>query len=467
MPKLNYTAENTLAQFHASDAFVRGVRGPIGSGKSTGCCFEILHRAWKQKPFNGIKKTRCAIIRNTYGELKTTTIKTWLDWFGDFTKITYNYPIQALFTPPDYEGKSKIECELIFISMDSEKAIRHLKSLELTFAWLNEAVELNPEILKMLTGRVGRYPSQREGGRAWSGVFMDTNSCSEDNWYYDLSISQKPDEYDFYEQPPALLKTDKGFFPNPEAENIPNLRASSEDDISKGYDYYFKQLPGKPIEWVNVYILNQFGSSKPESVVYDRYSKENHCTEIFNSNNPELIWTHDFNFTPLSSAIIQRKDNKIYVIDEIILNSAVARQTALEFCERYKGYKGIVKIYGDASGHIGEKHGHPSDYIEIEKILRANNFRVNMFVPRSDPAIKDGQNSLRALIVDALGERKLFVNPKKCTYTDKGLATTRLKKGSTFQEQDSEYQHITTALRYFTAVEHPVHKGKAQAVRIQ
>lgn len=40
----------------------------------------------------------------------------------------------------------------------------------------------------------------------------------------------------------------------------------------------------------------------------------------------------------------------------------------------------------------------------------------------------------------------------------KGLSTLKLKGGSTFQEEDAEYQHITTAVRYYTAVEFPIKK---------
>jgi hypothetical protein len=195
--------------------------------------------------------------------------------------------------------------------------------------------------------------------------------------------------------------------------------------------------------------------------VYEDYSIENHTDKTFDPELGDIIWTHDQNFTPMSSAIIQKdKDDSLFVVDEIILNSAVAKQSALEFCERYKDYKKCrVLVYGDASGRIGEKHGHTSDYIEIERILRKAGFNVQMKIPNSNPAIKDGQNSLRAKICNAKEERSLFVNPSKCKYVDKGLSTVRLKKGSTFQEEDSEYQHVTSALRYFTDFEFPV-KGK-------
>src|SRR6056300_1226734 len=82
--KLNYQASPTLADFHASNAFVRGVKGPIGSGKSVGCCLEIFIRAKQQHPsIDGKRRTRWAVVRNTGPELETTTIKTWLDWFPE------------------------------------------------------------------------------------------------------------------------------------------------------------------------------------------------------------------------------------------------------------------------------------------------------------------------------------------------------------------------------------------------
>ena len=40
----DYTAERIVAQFHASEKFVRGIMGPIGSGKSVGCTIEMFSK---------------------------------------------------------------------------------------------------------------------------------------------------------------------------------------------------------------------------------------------------------------------------------------------------------------------------------------------------------------------------------------------------------------------------------------
>ncbi len=84
MRRITYIASPTLARFHASNAFVRGIKGPVGSGKSTGMSIEIMRRAQEQKPApDGRKHTRWAVVRNTYRELADKTLKTWLDWFPE------------------------------------------------------------------------------------------------------------------------------------------------------------------------------------------------------------------------------------------------------------------------------------------------------------------------------------------------------------------------------------------------
>ena len=61
---------DVLKQFMKDDTFFRGIRGPVGSGKSVGCCVEVFRRALQQeKNSEGIRRSRWAIIRNTYKEL--------------------------------------------------------------------------------------------------------------------------------------------------------------------------------------------------------------------------------------------------------------------------------------------------------------------------------------------------------------------------------------------------------------
>jgi hypothetical protein len=193
--------------------------------------------------------------------------------------------------------------------------------------------------------------------------------------------------------------------------------------------------------------------------IYEDYSKANYTLETIQPHE-QLLWYHDFNFTPMSSGIGVRRGEggkDVYLLEEIILTSAVARQSALEFVERYKDHKNKhIIIYGDPAGKAGEKHGHASDYTEMEKVLRDNGWTHTRKVKPSTVSIKDGQNAVRAKIMNAAGEVSLFVNTANAPYTHKGLATLQAKKGSTYQEEESDYQHITTAVRYFIDYEFPI-----------
>ncbi len=195
--------------------------------------------------------------------------------------------------------------------------------------------------------------------------------------------------------------------------------------------------------------------------IYDGYSEKNYTTETILPHE-QLCWMHDQNFTPLSSAIGVRRGEKgkdLYLLDEIVLTSAVSRQSAEEFVEKYKNHQNKkVLIYGDPAGKAGEKHGHKSDYNDIEDVLRANGWKFERRVKAAHPAIKDRQNAVRAKICTADGVVSLYVNPKTAEWCHKGLSTVQLQQGSTFQEdQKNQYQHITTAIGYMVDYEWPAH----------
>ncbi|MDG9855579.1 terminase family protein [Pseudomonas nitroreducens] len=203
--------------------------------------------------------------------------------------------------------------------------------------------------------------------------------------------------------------------------------------------------------------------------IYEDYSKANH-TDARIEPHEQLMWMHDQNFTPLSSAIgVRRNGNDLYLLDEIVLTSAVSKQSALEFVEKFKDHRNKhVLIYGDPAGQAGEKHGHASDYTDIEGVLRANGWAFTRKVKPSHPAIKDRQNSVRAKIKTADGSISLYVNPHTAPWSDKGLATVQLKEGSTFQEdQSNQYQHITTAIGYCVDVEWPIVKRTATVTTLR
>ncbi len=274
----DYKPSKTLARFHASKAFVRLIRGPVGSGKSTACSHEIMDIARHQKPFEGIRRTRHAIIRNTYGELKDTTVKTWLDWFPEewFGKFNRSQgEMRHIIKIQD------IECEVLFRALDHADDIRKVLSMELTSAWVNEGRETVKTIIDALGDRVGRYPPMREGGATRSGIVIDTNSPDEDHWIHEAE-KNPPEGWEFFIQPPGLLPKDGQWLGNPKAENADNLPA----------DYYKTRSAGKREDYIRVYYGNLFGYVQEGKSVWPEYADHLHGAKTdlaFTINQPVYI----------------------------------------------------------------------------------------------------------------------------------------------------------------------------------
>ena len=290
-----YKVGRTANKFHKNLNDVRGILGPIGSGKSVACCMEIARRAEAQKAnSDGIRKTRWAIVRNTYGELKSTTIKTWQHWFPDSVcPIVYDSPIRGVLRYKMEDG-AKVECEVYFISLDKPRDCAKVLSLELTGVWINEAREIDFSIVEACFSRTGRYPSKEEVELTWSGLIMDTNPPDNDHWWYKLAEEKTPSNYTFYHQPPAILydKDKNEFRPNPEAENVGNLQL--------GYNYWLRMWTGSNLAFMKIYCMGEYGYVQEGKPVYPEYQDHIHCSQgeiPFNPGIP-LILGFDFGLTP-------------------------------------------------------------------------------------------------------------------------------------------------------------------------
>ena len=88
MGNINYTAPPTCANFMESEAFIRLIAGPVGSGKTTACLFELFRRACEQAPaIDGFRYTRFAIVRQTLQQLKQTVLKEYHELAGRHSHI--------------------------------------------------------------------------------------------------------------------------------------------------------------------------------------------------------------------------------------------------------------------------------------------------------------------------------------------------------------------------------------------
>ena len=140
---LDFSTSPTVWKFLNDNAFFRGLMGPVGSGKSYACAAEVMLRAVKQpvSPKDGVRYSRVVVVRNSYPELRTTTIKTWLELFPEniFGPMRWSPPLTHHIKLPARGDAAGIDCEVIFLALDQPKDVRKLLSLELSGAWVNEA----------------------------------------------------------------------------------------------------------------------------------------------------------------------------------------------------------------------------------------------------------------------------------------------------------------------------------------
>ena len=257
-----YEASDTLRGFHADDSFIRGILGPLGSGKSHGCVMEMFFRALEIPPQqDGVRRSRSVIIRSTYRELKDTTVQTWNAVLPAQIRHWRESDMSSRITLPLPDG-TKVDAMFLFRALDRPQDVAKLLSLELTNAWINEARETPKAILDMLQGRVGRYPAKRDCPDFWFGIIMDTNPCDVTDWWYKMFELAQPDEWRMFRQPGGLTAN---------AENIENLPG--------GEQYYTRLTAAHTQDWIDIYVKGNYGFTVEGRPIYPEYNDQVHTIE--------------------------------------------------------------------------------------------------------------------------------------------------------------------------------------------
>ncbi len=342
--ELNYTVIPTFAQIHSDPRKYLFCRGPVGSGKSSGCIWHIVLNAMKQKVwYNETRFSRYAILRASYPALKSTVIKSWKNWFKDMVNIVYDVPIRGelKFMHPD--GKTLLDIELVFIALDREEDVNKLQSLELTGMHINETAEIARGIHQMSKSRINRYP-QEPGDETIRPVdpfiICDYNSVDTQHWLYKIAEEEQPPKHGFYHQPPALLivgNNDPRINPdepivdvdgnqyviNPEADNIRNVPS----------DYYQDQVYGARADWVNIMILNNYGQMQSGRPVYPEYQDPMHYSEnpLVPLKGVPLIIGMDCGLDPAAVFMQLSPTGQMLVLDELVAEDCSIHK----FCADY------------------------------------------------------------------------------------------------------------------------------------
>jgi hypothetical protein len=432
---IDYTPPPTGEKFMKSDAKMRVLMGPVGSGKSVTCSFEIVRRAAMQEPDanTGKRRSRAAIVRETARQLQDTTIKTFLDWFppgvcGRYMRTTKTY----------YFEVGDVECEIMFRALDDADDVANLNSLELTFAWFNECRDIHPEIVDAMSKRIGRFPSSKDGGPTWFGMWGDTNPPTMDTWwFYQMEhldpkdgVSPNDNGWDVFKQPSGRSVY---------AENIENLPEG----------YYDTQ--GRSEEYIRVFIDGEYGLSSAGQPVYQYFRADYHMASsrlrpIINGTRPIVVGM-DLGLTP--AAVLGQQDprGRALVYDELVsFDMGVQRfvRTMLKplLLERFSGSPILVVV--DPAGVQRAQ----TDERSAVDIIRAEGLKV---IPAKTNKVSARLNAVDDYLMRQVDGDSAFLVDPRCTQLKAAMmGGYRFDKNGKIDKTGAagRHSHVAEALQY-------------------
>ena len=426
-----------MIAFHQSDAFIRSLLGPIGSGKSVACIQELLMKTLAQEPWNGVRKTRWAIVRNTYRELEDTTMESFFEWIpkslGTYSVLKNKFTLKLKL-----EDGTRVYSEFLFRALDKPGDIKKLLSLDLTGIWVNEAREIAKSVIDMGSGRAGRYPPVREGGATWHGLIMDTNPPDNDSWFYQMNEVDKPSNSKIFHQPSG---TSDG------AENVSNLPKA----------YYENMVLGKTKEWVNVYVHGMYGFITDGRPVYPEYKDDLHAVEydIEVDPNKTLYVGIDFGLTPAAAIGQISVTGQLMIIDELCTfdMGAVSFGNLLKQKLSTKPYNECkdVEIYADPAG----EHRAQTDEDTPFRILTESGI-IAWPTYTNDFTIHREVVAVQLMKLDFAGKPAMVIGPKATMirksfaggYSYKRLQVTGEERFKDTPDKNSKYSHCGDAVQY-------------------
>lgn len=437
---VDYSPPPSLVPFLTCENFISLIAGPVGSGKSSAAVMKIAYMAKMMKAgSDGVRRSRCVVVRNTNQMLTDATIPTFTTWFPEGVAGTYARTNKVFTMRFD-----DVECEVLFRGLDDANDVRRLLSLEVSFGMLDEYREIHPDIFNALQGRVGRYPSMAKGGcikddgTPHAHVWGATNAPDMDT-FWEKYMTEPPETANIYLQPDAL---------------------SDENDWKQNLieGYYEKLAQGKTPDWVDVYIRNKFGRSLAGSAVYERsFVEDFHVAEdelfpVPASDNPIIVGI-DFGRTPC--AVFKQRDirGRVLTLSEVTsenmgIETFIREKLTPHVSRKYPGFEMVCAP--DPAGFMKQQL---NELTLVDALKKAGYKCVKP--PSNKPEYRI--SAVERLLSQQIEGQAMYLVDKSCTMLLKGFRHGyRYKKKRNGELEDkpdkNEYSHIHDANQYADSI---------------
>jgi hypothetical protein len=392
-----------------------GLVGGYGCGKTYSFCIKGIVLASQNIGYRGalLEPTFSMVAQTLIPEMKRTLEMLDIPYIHKMSP----YPMFELF----FDGGST---QILLLSAEN---YTRLAGLNLAFFGVDEMDtikrDLAHNVWRMLQSRM-REGDVRQG--------FTTSTPEGFKFLYDFFIKDGKDENGRKRRDRKIIKgrtRDNPFLPK---DFIKNLMATYPEALIKAY------LDG---EFVNL-------ESNPVYYAFNR--EDNNTKRTIDDFHPDAMLHvgQDFNIGHCASIVHIVEDGKVYAVDEII-DALNTEQVIKIIQERYP--KRSVIIYPDAAGNQSKTSASMSDIA----LLSSPSTGFKVLYNKANPRIKDRVMAMNAMFKNAKGERRYFINTKKCKrYTE--CLEQQVYDKSGMPDKSNNIDHPLDAGGYFIHYNYPI-----------
>lgn len=358
--------------YYWSDADVVGICGPVGSGKTTTKNKRKLRRAIEMPAsvIDGVRRYKVVFIRETYRQLWSTTIPSYLETFpkelGKWSGGRGD-PVTHVIHFEDEYGPIEFVAEFMAFGDDPVASMRGMQATDID---LNEADTMVVEILTVGIGRIDRWPAREhfaglpDSLRSYGCIDCDFNAPNEDNWtfgvFYDEEIRTNTAAALSSELPEGAKPIEIAFFNQPGygekgCENLQNL----------GPSYYQRQIAAMTLagrgDMVARLIHNKVIYLRAGDPVFSReFNRRIHVSDVPLKADPRVPLRLGFDQGFIPAAIISqlmpnlrwRILGELHFPNERLFSAIFGARLRKYLDDRFPGHR-VEAGWGDMAGEQG------------------------------------------------------------------------------------------------------------------
>ncbi len=441
--------------------------GPVGCGKTYAICKGLLAYSCKVPAINGVRKVRGVAIRNTADNLRDSTLVSWIEAWPENLPGEWRSSERAwmsVFDHTDSKGeKTRVELEVLFRPMETDKDQRKVLGLNLTWGYVNEIREIRTDNVLGILPRTGRYPGQLPPEERRMMLVGDTNSFDTKHPLYELLFQQKGGDR------LAQIFTDNYGMPVSKDQIIKCYRypggrsphAEGKEFMPRGYYEALAEVRGE--QWTRIYIDNEFGHFSTGLRCYADFVRDVHVGDVQPIKGFPMQLGIDFG-RDMAVVVLQMDDSQVQVVDtwhcEDMSLSAAAPEMAAYLAAKYPPREGWLWRTG---GHdpAGEQREQGSD-VRLQMIVN-NALRKNGLKDATTRSAKSNNPRVRIEAVNDLMTRRekgreRFIIGRHCShlieamdnyiYARKQVYTADGQHRYSDRPDKSHFSHIAEALQY-------------------